>query len=129
MEIKDYTVMIDGRNFFDEPVINAIRAYDKIWKIAAGQRDDSTTGCLLGYNYFKRYYKMIVIDLSKQQILDADPNAIPQINFTGSVDWAATIFLINKNSREIIFHKEVWQYCKFIFLQYSINIKWFDITV
>ena len=45
--------------------------------------DDYTTGCLLDYNYFKKHYKMIIIDLSKQQALDADPKAIQQINFTG----------------------------------------------
>ena len=46
-------------------------------------RDDYTTGCLLDYNYFKNYYKMIVIDLGKTQALDADPKAIQLINFTG----------------------------------------------
>ena len=41
-----------------------------------------TALCLLDYNYFNNYYKMIVIELSKQQALDADPKAIQQINFT-----------------------------------------------
>ena len=50
--------------------------YDNIWKMSIGQRDDYTTGCLLDYNYFKKYYKMIAIDLSKQQELDSDPEAI-----------------------------------------------------
>ena len=62
-----------------------MRAYDNIRKILTGEGDDSTTGCLLDYNYFKNYY-MIVIDLSKQQALDADPKAIQQINFTGNLD-------------------------------------------
>ena len=47
-----------------------------------GQGDDYTTGCLLDYSYFKDYYKMIAIDLSKQLVLDTDPRAIQQINFT-----------------------------------------------
>ena len=47
--------------------------YDYIWKIATGQRYDYTTGCLLDYPYFKKHYKMIVIDLSTQQALDVDP--------------------------------------------------------
>ena len=42
-------------------------------KIATGPRDDYTTGCLLDYPYFKDNYKIIAIDLSKQQALDADP--------------------------------------------------------
>ena len=58
----------------------------KIRKIATGQGDDYTTGCLLDYNYFKNYYKMIAIDLSKKQALDADPRAIQQINFTENLD-------------------------------------------
>ena len=55
-------------------------------KITIGQGDDYTTGCLLDYTYFKKYYKMIAIDLSKQQVLDADPKAIQQINFKASLD-------------------------------------------
>ena len=47
-----------------------------------GKGDDYTTGCLLDYPYFKKYYKLIAIDLSKQQTLDADPKAMQQINFT-----------------------------------------------
>ena len=42
-------------------------SYDNIWKIATGQGDDYTTGCLLDYIYFKKHYKLIAIDLSKQQ--------------------------------------------------------------
>ena len=51
-------------------------------KIATAQEDDYTTGSFLNYAYFKNYYKMIAIDLSNQQALDADPKAIQQINFT-----------------------------------------------
>ena len=50
-------------------------------KIATGQRDDYTTGCLLDYPYFKDSYKMIAKDLSKQQALDADRRPNQQINF------------------------------------------------
>ena len=56
--------------------------YDKIQKIATGQGDDYTTGCLLDYNYFNNYSKMIAINLNKQQALNADPKATQQINFT-----------------------------------------------
>ena len=77
--------MIDGENFFDQPVKNNLSTYDKIWKIATGPGDDYKTGCLLYYNYCNKYYKMIAIDLSKQQALDAHPKAIQQINFTGNL--------------------------------------------
>ena len=59
---------------------NILITYDNIQKIATGQGDHYTTGCLLGYNYFKNFYNMIAIDLSKQEELDADPKAIQQIN-------------------------------------------------
>ena len=78
--------MIDGKNFFDQPVKNDKVTYENIRKITTRQGDDYTTGCLLDYTYFKKYYKMIAIDLSKQQVLDADPKAIQQINFTANLD-------------------------------------------
>ena len=86
VEIKDYNVMIDRKNFFDRPVRNDKVTYENIRKIAIGQGYDYTTGCLLDHPYFKKYYKMIAIDLSKQQALDADPRAIQQINFTANLD-------------------------------------------
>ena len=58
-----------------------ILKHENIRKIATGQGDDYTTGCLLDYSYFKDYYKMIAIDSSKQQVFDADPRATQQINF------------------------------------------------
>ena len=68
--------MIDGKNFFDQPVRNDNVTYENIGKIAIGRGDDYTTGCLLDYTYFKKYYKMIAIDLCKQQALNAHPRAI-----------------------------------------------------
>ena len=72
--------------FFDQPIKSMIKTYKNIRKIAAGQGDDYTTGCLLDYSYFKDHYKLIAIDLSKQQALDADPRAIQQINFAANLD-------------------------------------------
>ena len=76
VEIKDYNVMIDGKNFFDQPINNMIKTYENIRKMTIGQGHDYTTGCLLDYTYFKKYYIKIGKDLSKQQALDADPKAI-----------------------------------------------------
>ena len=67
VEVNCYNVVIDGRNFFEQPVKNNFITYDNIWKIATGQGDDYTTVCLLDYNYFNSYYKMTATDLSKQQ--------------------------------------------------------------
>ena len=96
--------MIDGRNFFDQPIITDLRTYGNIRKIATGHGDDYTTGCLLDYPYFKKYYKLIAIDLSKQQKLDTDPKAIQQINFTGNLSRAegATISFIIEEANETI---------------------------
>ena len=78
--------MIDGKKHFDHPV--------------TGQVDDYTTGCLLDYVYFKNYYKMIVIDLSKQQ--DADSKVIQLINFTGNLENNATIFFMIEEAKKTI---------------------------
>ena len=105
VEIKDYNVMIDGKNFFDQPVKNNKVTYENIRKIATGQGDDYTTGCLLDYIYFKNYYKMIAVDLSKQQALDADPKAIQQINFTANLDRAGNtrFYFILEEAKETVF--------------------------
>ena len=66
VEIKDYNVMVDGKNFFDQPIKNNKTTYENIRKIATGQGDDYTTSCLLDFIYFKSYYKMIEVDFSKQ---------------------------------------------------------------
>ena len=52
VEIKDYNIMINGENFFDQPIKNRGVTYDNIRKIAIGQGDDNTAGCLLDYSYF-----------------------------------------------------------------------------
>ena len=99
VEIKDYNIVINGENFFDQPIKNNKVTYDNIRKIATGQGDDYTTGCLLDYPYFTDTYKMIGVDLSKQQALDADPRAIQQINFTANLDRAG-------NTRAYLFLKK-----------------------
>ena len=68
--------MMNGQNFFDQPVKNNLITYDNIRKIATDQGDDYAVGCLLDYNYFNNYYKMIAIDFSKQEVLDADQKTI-----------------------------------------------------
>ena len=76
--------------------------------LAVGQEDDYTTGYLLEYNYFKNYNKMIAIDLSKPQALDADPKAMKQINFAGNLNQGVsandntTTFFIAEEAKEAI---------------------------
>ena len=99
------------KTFFDKTINNMIKTYENIRKITIGQGDDYTTGCLLDYTYFKKYYKMIAIDLSKQQALDAGPGAIQQINFTANSDRAgnARIYFILEEAQKLFlnFHKEL----------------------
>ena len=104
VEIKDYNIVINGENFFDQPIKNNKITYDNIGKIAIGQGDDYTTDCLLDYSYFKDTYKMIALDLSKQQALDADPRAIQQINFTANLDRAGNtrVYFILEEAKETI---------------------------
>ena len=104
VEIKEYNIMINGENFFDQPIKNNKVTYDNIRKIAMGQGDDYTTGCLLDYSYFINTYKMIAVDLSKQQALNADPRAIQQINFTANLDRAGNtrVYFILEEAKETI---------------------------
>ena len=104
VEIKDYNIMITGETFFDQPIKNNKVTYENIRKIATGQGDDYTTGCLLDYSYFANTYKMIAVDLSKQQALDADPRAIQQINFTANLDRAGNtrVYFTLEEAKETI---------------------------
>ena len=104
VEIKDYNAMIDGKNFFHQPINSELKTYENIQKSPTGQEGYYTTGCLLDYYYFKDYYKMITIDLSKEQVLDADPIAIQQINFTANLGRPGntTMFIITEEAKEIV---------------------------
>ena len=101
--------MIDGKNFFDQQVKNDKVTSENIRNITTGQDDDYTTGCLLDYTYFKKYYKMIAVHLSKQQALDADPKATQQINFTANLDIAGNtrFYFILEEVKETIFEFSV----------------------
>ena len=96
--------MIDGKNFFDQPIKDNKATYENITKITTCQGDDYIPGCLLEYPYFKDSWKMIAVDLSKQQALDAGPRAIQQINFTTNLDRSGNtrIFFIPEEAKETI---------------------------
>ena len=96
--------MIDGENSFHQRVNSDLRTYVNFRKDATVQGDDYTASCLLHHLYFKEYYKLIAIDLNKQQALDADPIAIQQINFTRNLirDRNIIMFFIIGEAKEII---------------------------
>ena len=66
-------MLIDGRNFYHQPINDSIRRYDEIRKISTGKGDNYVSGCLLDYDYFEKNHQFIAVDLSKQRELDADP--------------------------------------------------------
>ena len=94
--------MINGENFFDQLTKDSKVTCENIRKIATCKKDDYTTGCLLDYSYINDTYKIIAIDLQKQQALDADPRAIQQINFTANLDGAGNtrIYFILEEAKE-----------------------------
>ena len=102
VDITSYNVLIDGRNFYDQPVNDSIRKYDEIRKIATGNEDNYATGCLLDYDYFKKNHQLIAVDLSKKRELDADPLAIQQIEFIGMLKTRSNVFRILEKSKETI---------------------------
>ena len=85
VKIKNYNFEIDARNFYDQPINESVKQYDKVRKWSTGQCDDYATGCWLDFAYFEKNYRLIAADLSKQKALDADSRAIQQIIFTGKI--------------------------------------------
>ena len=102
IDLNKYNVIIDGRNFYDNPIENDIEKYRELKKVMIGKGEDYTTGSLLGFDYFKKHYKLVAVDLSKQKELDADPRAIQQIEFKCMLETNSTIYWILEKSKETI---------------------------
>ena len=100
VNITNYNVLIDGRNFYDQPINDLVKQYDEIRKTATGQGDYYTTGRLLDYQYFKDHYNLIAVDLSKQKELDADSRAVQQIEFYGMLKTNLQVCTILEKSKE-----------------------------
>ena len=97
IDLEKYNVIIDGRNFYDNPI-----EYRELRKVMIGKGEDYTTGSLLDFNYFDKHYKLVAIDLSKQKELDADPRAIQQIEFKYMLRTNSTICWVLEKSKETI---------------------------
>ena len=100
VQIKDFNVLVDEKSFFDLSVKNEEEAYGRI--IETGNNNDYATGNLLDFAYFKKYYKLTAIDLSKQtKLKDAQ-----QINFIGKLsrNTGAKMFIIIEISEETTFN-------------------------
>ena len=115
--VKDFNVIIDKLAFFDLPLKTKEESYEKI--IDTSRNNEYTTGNLLDYDYFKKYYNLIAIDLSKQQILQENEDLIQQINFIGRLEEAANVFIIiekkentilefSQNFANVLYKTKVW---------------------
>ena len=98
--VKDFNVIIDKLGFFDLPIKTEEEAYGKIIDIS--RNNEYTTGNLTDYDYFKKYYKLIATDLSKQQVLQENKDLIQQINFIGRFEEAANVFIIIEKKEHTI---------------------------
>ena len=105
-ETENYNILIDGRNFYDQPIYDLIKQYDEVRKVSTGQGDDYTAGCLLDYAYFKDNYRLMAVDLSKLKALHADPREIQQIVFQviarGAHNSKIRLYTILEKSKETI---------------------------
>ena len=102
IDLKKYNVIIDGRNFYDNPIESDIEKYRELKKVMIGKGEDYTAGSLLDYDYFKKNYKLVAVDSSKQKELDADPRAIQQIEFKYMLETNSTIYWVLKKYKETI---------------------------
>ena len=102
IDLEKYNVIIDGRNFYDNPIESNIEKYRESKKVMIGKGEEYTTGSLLDFNYFDKHYKLVAVDLSKQKELDADPRAIQQIEFKYMLGTNSTIYWVLEKSKETI---------------------------
>ena len=101
-DLNNYNVIIDGRNFHDNPIESDIEKYRELKKVMIGKGEDYATGSLLDFDYFKKHHKLVAVDLSKQKELDADPRAIQQIEFKFILPTNSTIYWVLEKSKETI---------------------------
>ena len=102
IDLEKYNVIIDGRNFYDNPIQSDIGKYRELKKVMNGKGEDYTTRSLLDFNYFDKHYKLVSVDLSKQNELDADPRAIQQIEFKYMLGTNSTMYWVLEKSKETI---------------------------
>ena len=102
IDLNKYNLIIDGRNFYDNPIEIDIEKYREFKKVMIGKGEDYTTGSLLDYNYFKKHYKLVSVDLSKQKELDVDPRAIQQIEFKYMLGINSTIYWVLEKYKKAI---------------------------
>ena len=108
VNITNYNVLIDGRNFYDQSINDLVKQYGEIRKTATWQGDDYTTGCLWDYPFFKDHYNLTAFDFSKEKELDADSTAIQETEFYGMLKINSQVCTVLEKSKEAVlqFFKE-----------------------
>ena len=91
-----------AETFMMDPINDQIKKFDEIRKIATGEADNYTTGCLLDYQYFKDHYQLIAVYLSKKVELDADPKANQQIEFHRNLRTNSQVCTVLEESKETV---------------------------
>ena len=102
IDLQKYNAIIDGRNFYDNPIESDIEKYRELKKEMIGKGEDYTTGYLLDCDHFNKHYELVAVDLSKQKELDADPRAIQQTEFKYMLETNSTIYWVLEKSKETI---------------------------
>ena len=102
IDLEKYNVIIDGRNFYDNPIESDIEKYRELTKVMIEKGEANTTGSLFDFNYFDKHYKLVAVDLSKRKELDADPRAIQQTEFKYMLGTNSAVHWVPEKSKETI---------------------------
>ena len=97
IDLTKFNVLIDGRNFYDQPISSKANKNEELLKLTTGKGEDYKTGYLLDYECYKNHYSIIACDLSKQKELDSDPRAIQQLEIVFMLNIASQILTILEN--------------------------------
>ena len=112
-EIKDYNVLIEGRNFYDQNVNSSIVRYNELLKMTTGRSEEYSTGCFLDHDYYIKDFNIVGIDLSHQAVLDSDPKINQRIEFVyklpscnAAINYDLLTVLEKEKQRVLKFSKE-----------------------
>ena len=101
IDLEKYNVIIDGRNFYDNPIESDIEKYGELKKVMIGKGEDYTTASLLDFNYFDKHYKLVAVDLSKQKELDRIQEQFNKLNLSICLEQVQLFTGYSKNLKKL----------------------------